>query len=465
MSTVHASDGEKISFAKGAPEVILANCSSIFEGGKTRKMTDGDNARIAGLLEEFSRKSLRVIAFSFNDSQKAINKDEQEKGMVFCGLAAMADPPREEVKDALEACRRGGIRVVMITGDNPNTAKAVGERIGLLDERSSVLTGADIDKFGEKEFEKVVREVNVFARTHPEHKLRIVNALRSQGEIVAMTGDGVNDAPALKRADIGIAMGIKGTDVSKEASDMVLSDDNFASIVEAVRNGRAIYENIQKTTAFIISRNYAEVFLLLITTLFLGVEYTPLVALQILFINLIDEEIPAFVLASDTPRKGIMNDRPRNPKEGILPSRLLALIFGLSIFTAIMVYGVYIASDPANDLTLARTVAFAAIISCVIFNTLSFKSLEEPLSLREAFSNRMLLLAIFGSLLLGLAAIYHPALQSIFHTTSLGMPHLIMAVLVGASTTIFIEAGKHLLKMLSNNKGNAIGQTINLVKQ
>lgn len=445
MSTVHSVNGKKIAFAKGAPEVIVGRCTHILKGGELIKLTRDDSSKINQVLAAFGEESLRVMAFAYNDSREDVEKGEYESGMVFLGMAGMADPVREEVFPAIEACKRGGIRVIIITGDGQDTARTIGMRVGVISSGSEVLTGAQLDAMDDVAFRNALAKTNVFARTQPEHKLRIVNALREHGEIVAMTGDGVNDAPALKKADIGIAMGIKGTEVTKESSDMVISDDNFATIVHAVQGGRGIFENIQKTTAFILSRNYAEVFLVLIATLLLGFEYVPLVALQILFINIIDEEIPAVVLGLDRPRRGIMNERPKNPREGILPRRLLALIFGLSIFTALAVFLAYSVSRPEEDLQLARTVAFASIIATVVFNAMSFKSLEERLSIRWIFSDRLLVYAIVGSAAAGLAVVYYPPLQVVFETKSLGAEGLAIAVAVGIATTAFLEAGKALL--------------------
>lgn len=454
MSTVHKTNKKKIAFAKGAPEIILSRCSYVTKNGKKQKISKEDKIKIERVLDSFSKESLRVIAFAYNDSQEMIDKGDFEKDMTFYGFVGMIDPIREEVFDAVETCKMAGIRVIMISGDNPNTTKAVGIKIGICNENSKVIVGSEIDAMSDDEFQKAIFETNIFARTRPEHKLRIVDVLKKRGEVVAMTGDGVNDAPALKKADIGIAMGIKGTDVSKEASDMVLADDNFATIVEAVKGGRGIFENIQKTTAFIISRNYAEVFLLMITFLLIGPQYVPLVALQILFINMIDEEIPAIVLALDNPRAGIMRAKPRNPSEGILPYYLLILIFGLAIFTAILVYNVFIFTDPIKDLSLARTTAFASIIATVLFNTISFKSLQERISFKEIFSNKMLLVSLFVSALLAILIIYVPFLQEIFHTVSLGPNELMMAVGVGIATTVFLEIGKFLLRLYIKKYAN-----------
>ncbi len=462
MSTVHSYDGKKIAFAKGAPEIILAKCSSMLQDGQVKKLEKEDLSGIRAALEIMGKDSLRVLAIACNRSEKAISKGAVDDDLTFYGLVGMADPVREGVADAIDACLRSGINIKMITGDNPETARAVARKIKLVNNDSLVLTGADIDSMDDLAFSEAVKTTTVFARVKPEHKLRIVNALRSKGEIVAMTGDGVNDAPALKKADIGIAMGIKGTEVSKEASDMVLADDNFTTIVEAIRGGRAIFENIQKTTAFIVSRNYAEVFLLLITVAFLGVEYTPLVALQILFINLIDEEIPAVVLASDTPRKGIMNARPRDPKMGILPRKLLALMFGLSVFTALIVYALFMLSDPAGNISHARTVVFVAIISTVVFNTFSFRSLYEPLSISAIFSNRLLIYAVIGSIAAASAVVYIPFLQAVFHTVPLELEDIAFASIAGILTTIFIEANKRLFLLGPEEKIQATdsaGQT------
>ncbi|MEM3364073.1 MAG: cation-translocating P-type ATPase [Candidatus Micrarchaeia archaeon] len=446
MSTMHKVDGKTVAYVKGAPEVLLSKSTHIVRNGKVRKITSTDMYEIRKTLDEFGKSSLRVLGLAYKEVKRAEHSCDIETNLIFYGLVGMADPLREGVVESVAACKEGGIRVMMITGDNPETARTVAIKAGIITPESRVVTGAELDKMSDDELVQVVREVNVYARTYPEHKLKIVEVLRADNNIVAMTGDGVNDAPALKKADIGVAMGIKGTDVSKEASDVVLTDDNFVTLVEAIRGGRSIFENVQKTTAFIVSRNYAMVFLLLIATVLVGVEYSPLLALQILFINLIDEEIPAVVLSLDPPRKGIMQAKPRNPKEGLLPPRLLVLMFSLAIFTAFIIYAVFAYYDPINNLDIARTTAFGAVVLTVIFNAASFKSLHEPLSIGDILSSKLLLLSLVFSLLAAGLIVYTPTLQGLFSTVALPLENLAVILFVGIATMVFMECGKFILK-------------------
>ncbi len=328
MTTVHkSSEGKVFAYIKGAPEIVLERCNRVLKGGKTTKLTEKGRKRILGTNEEMARNALRVLALAYKElsstTSEKFDEEKLEKGLVFLGLTGMIDPPREEAKEANRLCQQAGIKTVMITGDHKLTAVAIAKEIGML-KSDVVLTGAELDNRSDEEFDKIVEDVAVYARVSPEHKIRIVKALKKKGQIVAMTGDGVNDAPALKQADIGVAMGITGTDVTREAADMVLADDNFATIVTAVEGGRAIYDNIRKFSFFLLRSNFDEL-LVLGTFALLGLEL-PLSAGMILWINLVTDGGPALALSMDPPQDDIMKRSPRDPNEGILHGRVASIL-------------------------------------------------------------------------------------------------------------------------------------------
>ena len=306
MTTIHKHHGERLAFVKGAPEVVLKLCNYIDINGKAKKLTESEKREILDVNHEFANEALRVLGFAY----KTLLDTESEKNLIFVGLQGIIDPPREEVKSAIEKCRKAGVKVIMITGDHEITAKAIAQEIGL---SGKAITGHHLDEI--KNLEDWVEDIAIFARVNPEHKIKIVDALKKKGHIVAMTGDGVNDAPALKKADIGIAMGITGTDVSKEASSMILTDDNFASIVNAIEEGRGTYDNIRKYFAYLISGNIGEIFII-----FLGIIFglpLPLTATQILLINLVTDGLPALALSADPFEPNVMSRRPRKQDEPI----------------------------------------------------------------------------------------------------------------------------------------------------
>ena len=369
MTTVHKSSGEKLLvFMKGAPEIVLSRCTNILKNGKVSRLSEKERSAILKTNEGMANEALRVLGVAFKEqadlkldvfgdksTEKNINENLERK-LVFLGLAGMIDPPRDEAKQANQLCQQAGIKTVMITGDHILTAIAVAKEIGMM-QSGMALTGGELDKMGNEEFEGIVEDVAVYARVSPEHKLRIVGALRKKGHIVAMTGDGVNDAPALKQADIGVAMGITGTDVTKEAADMVLADDNFATIVSAVEGGRSIYDNIRKFTFFLMRSNFDELFIIG-TFALLGLEL-PLTAGMILWINLMTDGAPAIALSQDPPSGDIMERPPRNPNEGILHGRLAAILATFItqfVGTAVLFYvAYYIWHEPLEE---ARTLAF-----------------------------------------------------------------------------------------------------------
>ncbi len=418
MTVVRKDGTSKIAYVKGAAETILERCSKKYQDGKISNLTKRDRGKILSANEEFSKQALRVLAFAYKDvSNSKLSEENIEKDLVFVGLMGMIDPPREEVAEAIKTCNKAGIRVVVITGDHANTAKAVAEKVGII---GDVITGEELDKLSEKQLAEISKKVSIYARVSPQHKTKILDALKKQNNIVAMTGDGVNDAPALKRADIGIAMGITGTDVAKEASDMVLKDDNFSSIVSAVKEGRSIYDNIKKFVQLLLSANIAEV-LIIALSVFIGFQFggqyaIPLTALQLLWINLITDGLPALALGIDPPDKNIMERKPRNPKEKIL---------GKSMFVYIVIVGLLITGSVlylfqinlSQGIDKARTIAFTSLVLFELFLTYAIRFDYKT----KLLSNKYLFLAVVVSLALQLAVVYLQPLQVAFGTVGLGL--------------------------------------------
>ena len=424
MAAVHRSpEGEVFSYVKGAVEILLDRSEHILKGGKTVRLTKKEKEKILKTNEEMANQALRVLAIAYKELPKNENgkysEEELESNLIFIGLTGMIDPPRDEAKGANELCRKAGIKTVMITGDHKLTAVAIAKELGIM-EGDMALTGAELDKLSDEEFDKIVEEASVYARVSPEHKLRIVRALKKKGHIVAMTGDGVNDAPALKQADIGIAMGITGTDVTREAADMVLADDNFATIVTAIEGGRAIYDNIRKFSFFLLRSNFDE---LLVIGLFalLGLEL-PLAAGMILWINLITDGGPALALSLDPPQKDLMDRPPRDPNEGILHGRFASILAsfvtqflgtGVLFFVVFYVWG----GGAATALPRARTMAFVQATLRELMVVWNCRS-ERKNAFRVGFtSNKFLLVAVVASALLTILVPF----TGLFGTTPLSL--------------------------------------------
>jgi Ca2+-transporting ATPase len=457
MTTLHEKNSERIAFIKGAPEVVLQRCRYVQKNGKILKLEKEEMERILDVNKNLSNSALRVLGIAYKTASEDIEED-----LIFLGLAGMIDPPREEVKDAIAACRNAGIKVAMITGDNPQTARAVAEKVNLtvnkfendkLNDKlrrivkDEIITGSELDELNDEELESVVEDIVIYARTMPEQKLKIVRALKNKGHVVAMTGDGVNDAPALKKADVGIAMGVKGTDVAKETSDMILQDDNFATIVEAVRQGRTIYDNIEKFTCYLISRNFTEVILILLGIVLLGFEFLPLLALQILFINTFDEIMPSIGLGLDSPGKGIMTRQPRKLGEKILKKRNLVLIVCVAVFMATASFFVFLSNATIN-IEKARTLTFATIISMILFVPFSFRSLDESIIKAGILTNRLLIVGVTCTFLLTLSVMYIPFLQKIFELATLSLKDWIIPLSVALITLFFVEFTKFMTKTM-----------------
>ncbi|MBR9681900.1 MAG: cation-transporting P-type ATPase [Candidatus Altiarchaeota archaeon] len=427
MLTIHSTDAgkSKRSLLKGALEVVLDKCSHIRMVGRDVPLTKQLKKEIREIADAMADKSLRILAAAYNRNR--VKKSKNEK-FVFAGFYAMEDPPKEGVKEAIELAKRAGIRVAMITGDNPKTARSIAEKIGI---EGDVITGRDFDKFTDKQLSKELKDVGIFARIDPEDKLRIVEGLRKQHHVVAMVGDGVNDAPALKEADVGVAMGKRGTEVAKGASDIIIADDDFSTLVEAIRMGRNIYYNIQKFTAFLLSWNLGVTGLILLSVLLFGGSAAVFLPLQILFLNVVLEDLPAIALGLDSPEKNLMELPPRNPKEKFLPKKIWALILGFGMYMCLMSLAVFLLF--AYDLELARTMAFAVFSLFVIFNVFNFRSLQKSTLFTALRKNWFLLIAILASFSLTLLAMYTPGGMSVFKFVPLDVSQWVFSALVAFS--------------------------------
>lgn len=447
MSTLHKIDDEFVMLTKGAPDVILSRATKIDVNGTVRDITAEDKERILGKNHEYATKALRVLGYAYKEVSESSDLMKEESELVFAGLSCMIDPPRQEAKDAVKLCKSSGIRVVMITGDHITTAQAIAKEIGIIDDFSQAMEGSKINDYDDEAFMEVVKDTNVFARVSPEHKVRIVDSVRKNGDVAAMTGDGVNDAPALKKADIGIAMGITGTDVSKEAADMILTDDNFASIVDAVEEGRIIYSNIRKFVGFLLSCNIGEI-LIIFTAMLLGWA-VPLVPIQLLWVNLITDSFPAFALGLEEGEAGIMNQKPRDPNEPLVDRKMkIAITFqsiGLAVATlASYRIGFIMAGDvdPDIQLTIARTFCFITLIFGEMLRSFSARSEDIALFKMKIFENKYLNYSVLLATVLLLVVVYVPFLQPIFTTYSLGLQQFGVAFSLSLVPIIAGEAAK-----------------------
>lgn len=432
MTTVNLVDDKKARvFTKGALDSILSICNKISINGKLLDFSKEYKAKVLENSNIMSDKALRVLAFAYKDiSKENIVLDSLEKDLVFIGMVGMIDPPRLEVKDSIKLCKSAGITPVMITGDHKNTAFAIANELGIAEDISQAITGHEIDKFKEEEFNEKIINYRVFARVSPEHKVKIVKAFKSHGNIVSMTGDGVNDAPSLKAADIGVAMGITGTDVSKGASDMILTDDNFSTIVSAVEEGRKIYLNIKKSIVFLLSCNLGEI-LTLFTAILLNWN-SPLQPIHILWVNLITDSFPALALGVDKTKEDVMNNPPRNPKESIfIKSDKIQLIIngvligGITLFAFKLGERLY-----ADSLIHAQTMAFVVLSVSQLFLSLSLRSNTKSAFSLGLFSNKYLVYSILLGIFLQVIIISISFIANIFKVTPLLLYDWIVVILV-----------------------------------
>ncbi|HHX73576.1 MAG TPA: calcium-translocating P-type ATPase, PMCA-type [Firmicutes bacterium] len=431
MSTLTEWEGGYRVHTKGALDNIIRLSRSVLVNGKVVPLTDELKSHYLQIAEEMSSEALRVLGAAYKDTATVIDPAEMEQDLTLIGLVGMIDPPRPEVKDSIGKAKLAGITPVMITGDHRNTAVAIARELGIAVSREQSMTGAEIDELSDEEFSQRIKDYRVFARVSPEHKVKIVRAYKAHGNIVSMTGDGVNDAPSLKYADIGVAMGISGTDVAKGASDMILTDDNFTTIVRAIEEGRNIYNNIKKAVIFLLSCNLGEVFTILFSILFFWP--VPLLPTQILWINLITDSLPAIALGVDTGDKDVMSKKPRDPQEsffaqgaglraviggtliGILT--LLAFCFGIAEHG----YSIGAADIPAHVLTYARTMAFVVLAASQLFYSLTVRNSSKSIVSIGIFSNRYLIGAIVVGFLLQFGVISVPFLAAAFNVVNLSL--------------------------------------------
>jgi Ca2+-transporting ATPase len=444
MTTINHMSGKNYrANVKGGLEEVLSVCNSIVIDGVIREITGKDKQLIRTNNEDMAGSALRVLAMAYKDLQGMpvkINMEELEKDLVFIGMLGILDPARPEVIDAVAKCEKAGIKTVMITGDHKTTAMAIAREIGIYRDGDLAITGSELDKISEEDFSENVRRYSVYARVAPEHKVRIVKAWQKLDEIVAMTGDGVNDAPALKQADIGAAMGIVGTDVAKGAADMVLTDDNFATIVSAVEEGRRIYDNILKAIQFLLSTNIGEIFLLLVTSLLnLG---TPLLPIHILWINLVTDSLPALALSVDPAEEGIMNRKPRNPRTGFMTKGMIWRVVYQGIMMGSIPLAAYIIGYKEGGLILGQTMAFATLIFVQLIHVRNLHSNTKSAWTISPLKNKPLIGAIFVSAGLALLVLLIPPVRDAFKLTAMDGKHWITIILMSLIPLLVVDLFK-----------------------
>ncbi len=464
MSTVHKTeDGQYIVYTKGGVDELLKCCNRYSENGEIKSDLEDYKSLILSTNKSMAEKALRVLAFGYKIINHSLTKDDMdhlESDLIFVGMCGMIDPPREEVKDAVQKCISAGIKTVMITGDHKITATAIAKELGILKEESEAISGSDLEKMSDEELKSKVRNISVYARVSPEHKVRIVKAWQANGEVVSMTGDGVNDAPALKNADIGCAMGIVGTDVSKEAADVILTDDNFSTIVAAVEEGRRIYDNILKAIAFLLSSNIGE-----IVVLFLAIMLTPILAklfhitnisglepllpMHILWINLVTDSLPALALAVDPADKSIMKRKPIKNSKGIFSKgmtwRILYQGVWIGLITLIaFVLGLSTEGSSEYKIMVGQTMAFSVLALSELVHVFNVRNNQESIFKTNPFNNGKLILAIAVSATLMLVVLFMPALREIFDLAVLPMDKLVETICLIFSPLLVVEIFKAL---------------------
>jgi len=485
MTTIHRTTGGIEALVKGAPMEVLRLCERIWEPGGTRELTDEDRRRVAEVNDVYARQALRVIGFALREGlpeQKHYEADEVERGLTFVGLAAMMDPPRPEVEEAVKQCRTAGIRVIMITGDYGVTAESIARRIGLVRGKDvRVVMGEEIDTMSDEELGEALRQPEViFARVSPEHKMRVALALKAQGEIVAMTGDGVNDAPALKAADIGVAMGVTGTDVAKEAAEMILTDDNFASIVHAIEEGRAVYTNIKRFVTYILASNIPEI-LPFLAFVILKIPL-PLTVMQILGVDLGTDLVPALALGTEKPEPGIMHQPPRSQKERLLNWKVLARAYGylgmveglicLAAFFLVYLLNGWslsmglsglkaVTPEPyeANHIyMLATTACFAMIVATQIGNGFACRAERETIFRVGFLTNRFYLLGILSELSVLMLFMYVPPFPGLFKFTPIGWQVWLFMLVCWPACLVADELRKLAVRFLERRRSGGKGR-------
>lgn len=442
MTTVNLYENKYRVFTKGAIDNILKLSTQILKDDKVLPLNDEEKKLILTASNKMSDSALRVLALAYKDTKDPSENSNLEDNLTFVGFMGMIDPPRKEVKNSIATSKAAGIRTVMITGDHKNTAFAIGNELGIANNISEALSGSEIDSYSQEEFNKIVNTYNIFARVSPEHKVKIVKALKSHGNIVSMTGDGVNDAPSLKFADIGVAMGITGTDVAKGAADMILTDDNFSTIVKAIEEGRNIFNNIKKSIVFLLSSNLGEV-ITLFTAILLNWS-SPLLPIHILWINLITDSLPALALGVDPKDPNVMSEPPRNPKDNLFSNGtgVTLILLGILIgFTTLLAFKVGEYLYP-NSLAHAQTMSFVVLSGSQLILSLSMRSENESVFKIGIFKNKKLLGAIFIGILLQISIISIPPIARIFNVFSLTLKDWLFVSLLAMIPFTFFEISK-----------------------
>lgn len=448
MTMIRRSGEQYVAYVKGAPDILLQTCSRLLVNGQEVPLGEEELKKILEVNDSLAKQALRVLGCAYRVMPSLPEKMEAsaiEKDLVFTGLVAMIDPPRSEAIEAMGKCLQAGIKPVMITGDHKITALAIASEMGMLQPGSEALSGEELNYLSQEELEKRVEKIQVYARVSPEHKLRIVRAWKKKGEVVAMTGDGVNDAPAVKEADIGVAMGITGTDVTKEVSDMVITDDNFASIVAAVEEGRAIYDNIKKFVHYLLSCNLGEIMVMFVASL-VGWP-VPLLPIQILWVNLVTDSLPALGLGFDPPDKDIMKRLPRKPNEPIIEKNRgsLMAVQGLFIAFCSLVAFTYVLFVEKEGVGRARTAAFIVLAVAQLFQALNSRHQMKSIFELGFFTNLKLIYALLISLVLQLSVVYLPFMQKIFKTENLTLFDWVLVIVLSSLPFWTME----LVKMLN----------------
>jgi Ca2+-transporting ATPase len=462
MSTVHTSaDGEIIQFTKGAPDELLKLCTHYWEDGEAKPLNADKLVEIVSKNSEMASRALRVLALSFRQMDTIPTEDDctpqkLEQSLCFVGLMGMIDPVRPEVKDAIHRCREAGIKPIMITGDHADTATAIAKELGILDPGQRAITGIELDSMSDEVYARRVTEIPVYARVQPEHKVRIVTAWQNAGNITAMTGDGVNDAPSIKTADIGVGMGITGTDVTKNVADMVLTDDNFATIVNAVEEGRRIYDNIRKAIQFLLGANMVEIIGIFVATL-LGFQL--LKPIHLLFINLVTDAFPALALGLEKAEPDIMQRNPRDTRAGIFSGGLGSDIAYQGFMVASLTLAAYFIGhfiesgrwEIANSAD-GMTMAFLTMCNSQIFHSFSMRSQRKSiLSLRT--KNHSLLIAGIASFLVTITVVYIPFLAEAFHLEHISLTELLISIVLSACTIPIVEIVKFFQRKSASARG------------
>lgn len=450
MATFHQGEsGQVLVFVKGAPETILERCHHLIERSITRELTDADRQDILLENESMAKKALRVLAFAYQsipaseiDQFREALEYGQANDLIFAGLVGMMDPPRPEAVEAVQRCKRAGIRVIMATGDHKITGEAIARQVGIIEKDELVLTGEELQKLSDNELDAAMERTAVFARLSPEHKHRIVESLQRLGHVVAMTGDGINDAPALQAAQIGVAMGITGTDVTKETAEMVLTDDNFASIVNAVEEGRVVFQNVRKVVKFLLATNIGENLTLLSSLVLFASKGLIVTPVQILWVNLVTDGILDITLALEPKEEDVMDQLPRKPNEHIINREIIQNILFVAIFMAAGTLWMFYQSVDSGILQYSQTIAFTTLAMFQVFNSLNCRSRHKSVFQLGFFKNRFLFGAIVLSILLQLAAEHVPFMQAALGTVPLGLTEWGWIVLVSSSVFIADEIRK-----------------------